>query len=243
VTGAAGGIGAAIALALAQRGIVPVLAVREPAAARAAVDACQAVGAEAHAVRCDVGNGDSTRAAVAECIRLTGALDILVNNAGRIDPIGRLADVDPEAWAEAVSVNLGGAFRMLHAALPHLLQSTRGVVVNISSGAAHTPREGWSAYCSAKAGLAMLTRCVALEYPGLASYGFQPGVVDTDMQVKIRASGINEISRIPRDQLAPAARPAAFVAWLCDVCPADLVGVDLRVNDPALEARIQEASA
>jgi NAD(P)-dependent dehydrogenase (short-subunit alcohol dehydrogenase family) len=88
----------------------------------------------------------------------------------------------------------------------------------------------------------MLTRCIATEYPGVPTYGFQPGVVDTDMQVRIRASGINEISRIPRAQLAPPERPAAFIAWLCDTRPSDLVGQDLTVNDEALQNRVKEAA-
>ena len=71
---------------------------------------------------------------------------------------------------------LAGPYHMLHAALPVLLRSPEAAVVNVSTGAAHAPREGWSAYCSSKAGLAMLTRCVANEYGarGLSSYGLQP---------------------------------------------------------------------
>jgi NAD(P)-dependent dehydrogenase (short-subunit alcohol dehydrogenase family) len=242
VTGASRGIGAAAAMALARRGFLPVLAVRNPVAAEDALDAIAAQGLRAFTVACDVADDRSTQQAVDECLRLTGRLDALVNNAGQIDPIGKLADTDPKAWAEAVAVNLAGPYRMVRAALPALARSGHGCIVNISTGAAHTPREGWSAYCSAKAGLAMLTRCIATEYPEVPAYGLQPGVVDTEMQVRIRASGINEISRIPRAQLAPPERPAAFIAWLCDTRPADLVGQDLTVNDEALQKRVKEAA-
>jgi NAD(P)-dependent dehydrogenase (short-subunit alcohol dehydrogenase family) len=73
-------------------------------------------------------------------------------------------------------------------------------VINISSGAAHRALEGWSAYCCAKAGFAMLTTALALETTrsGVRVFGLAPGVVDTDMQVTIRASGINRVSQIPR---------------------------------------------
>jgi NAD(P)-dependent dehydrogenase (short-subunit alcohol dehydrogenase family) len=240
VTGASRGIGAAAALALAQRGFLPVLAVRDPATAADALAAIESHGLRAAAVRCDVSNDASVRDAVAECLRLAGRLDALVNNAGQIDPIGLLADTDPQEWAAAVSVNLVGPYRMVRAALPALARSPQACIVNVSTGAAHAPREGWSAYCSAKAGLAMLTRCLATEYPQVACYGLQPGVVDTGMQVRIRASGINEISRIPRAKLAPAERPAAFIAWLCDARPADLVGQDLTVNDTALQQRLED---
>jgi NAD(P)-dependent dehydrogenase (short-subunit alcohol dehydrogenase family) len=201
----------------------------------------ESLGLRAASVRCDVADDASAQDAVAECLRLAGRLDALVNNAGQIDPIGKVAETDPAAWAAAVSVNLVGPYRMTHAALPALSRSPRACIVNLSTGAAHTAREGWSAYCSSKAGLAMLTRCLAGEYPQVACYGFQPGVVDTQMQVRIRASGVNEISRIPREQLASPERPASFVAWLCDARPADLVGQDLTVNDPSLARRVEQA--
>lgn len=242
VTGAARGIGAAAALALARRGFLPVLAVRDLTAATAAITAIESDGWRAACVRCDVSDDVSVREAVAECLRLAGRLDALVNNAGQIDPIGKLGEADPQAWRAAVDVNLVGPYRMAHAALPALARSPHACIVNVSTGAAHAPREGWSAYCSAKAGLAMLTRCLAGEYPQVATYGLQPGVVDTEMQVRIRASGINEISRIPRSQLALPERPASFIAWLCATRPADLVGQDLTVNDPALQKRVQESA-
>ncbi|RYY68683.1 MAG: SDR family oxidoreductase [Comamonadaceae bacterium] len=240
VTGAARGIGAAAVLALARRGFIPVLAVRDPAAAAPVLSAVQALGTGAHAVRCDVSDDASVRAAVAECLRLAGRIDVLVNNAGRIDPIGLLADTDAADWAAAVSVNLAGPYRMARACLAALERSPAPCIVNVSTGAAHTPREGWSAYCAAKAGLVMLTRSLALEYPQVSTYGLQPGVVDTEMQVRIRASGINEISRIPRAQLAGPERPANVIAWICDKRPPDLVGQDLTVNDAALMRRVEE---
>src|SRR5690606_20395126 len=110
-----------------------------------------------------------------------------------------------------------------------------GVIVNISSGAAHSPLEGWSAYCASKAALAMLTRSVHLELAdaGVFAYGFQPGVVDTGMQATIRASGVNEVSRLRREQLAPAHQPARLVALLCLGKPPELRGLDLSVRDVA----------
>src|SRR6476661_8118211 len=186
VTGASRGIGAAAALCLAQRGFIPVLAVRDPATASEALASIEAQGLRALSVRCDVSDDASVRESIEECLDLTGRLDALVNNAGQIDPIGRLGDTDPQAWAAAISVNLIGPYRLVHAALPALAVSSLGTIVNVSTGAAHAPREGWSAYCSAKAGLAMLTRCLATDYPQIATYGLQPGVVDTEMQVRIR---------------------------------------------------------
>ena len=241
VTGAARGIGAAIAIALAQRGIVPVLLVRDVLAASATKQAVTALGVTCGVLQADVADAAQVRQALAQLMHDYGRLDVLVNNAGQIDPIGRIADTDPAAWVRAIEVNLLGPYLLIQAALPALLASPQAAVVNLSTGAAHTPREGWSAYCSSKAGLCMLTRSLAHEYAaqGVAVYGLQPGLVDTAMQVRIRASGMNEISRVPRDQLAAPDHAGALIAWLCDCRPAQFIGQDLSVRDEALLQQFQ----
>lgn len=239
VTGASRGIGAAAAVALARQGFRTVLGVRKLDSARATLARIKALGVAAWAVEMDVGDTDSVRAAVQSCLDQAGQLDALINNAGSIDPIGLLADTDVRQWVESHNVNLNGPYRTIRFALPALLRSPAPVIVNLSSGAAHATREGWSAYCSAKAGLAMLTRCVAHEYPQIACYGLQPGFVDTAMQERIRASGINDISRLSRSTLAPAEHPAACIAWLCAARPGDLAGRDLSINDTALQAHMK----
>lgn len=240
VTGASRGIGAATAVALARRGFLPVLAVRNPQAAEEAAAQVRMAGSDCLIVLCDVADCASVHDAVARTLQVHGRLDAVINNAGQVDPIGHLADTDPARWAHALTANLTGAYHVLHETLPALIQ-THGAVVNLSTGAAHTPREGWSAYCSAKAGLAMLTRCVAHEYGsrGVFACGLQPGLVDTAMQDRIRGSGMNEISRVPKEKLAPPSHSADVVAWLADARPADLAGQDLSVNDEQLVARAQ----
>ena len=124
-------------------------------------------------------------------------------------------------------------------ALP-MIQAGGGTIVNVSSGAAMRPLEGWSAYCTGKAGLAMLTRAIALENPdnGIRVFGFQPGTTDTDMQVTIRASGINRVSQIPRANLTPVAHPAAAIVYLCTEAAADLNGQEFSLGDEAFRARL-----
>ncbi len=242
VTGAARGIGAATALALAKRGIATVLAVRDPASARPVLDAIRRLGPACRIEACDVGDHAAVAAAVQRVLGDWGRLDIVVNNAGQIDPIGHLGDTDPAQWARAIGVNLVGPYNVVHACLPALLASPAAAVLNVSSGAAHAPREGWSAYCTSKAGLYMLARSIGEEYGsrGVAAYSLQPGVVDTGMQVRIRASGMNEISRIPRQNLAAPEFSAGVIAWLCDERPAHLRGKDLSVRDEDL---LKEAGA
>ncbi len=238
VSGASRGIGAAVAAELAAAGADLALIARSAEGLRGVSAAVEACGRRSLPLACDVADWASVSAAFAAVRESLGPVDILVNNAGTIEPIGRIEDADPALWRRSLEVNLLGAFNCLRAAI-HDLRERRGVVVNLSSGAAHTPREGWSAYCSAKAGLAMLTRTIAHEYggSGVRAYGFQPGVVDTEMQGLIRQSGINEISRLRRDQLRPVTEPARAVAWLCSDEAADLAGQELSIADQVFATR------
>jgi 3-oxoacyl-[acyl-carrier protein] reductase len=164
-----------------------------------------------------------------------------VVNAGVIEPIASIADSDPAAWARNVDINLTGAYHAIRAVLPGMLAAGGGTIVNVSSGAAIRPLEGWSAYCSAKAGLHMLTRAVALETAGkgIRVFGFQPGTTDTDMQVLIRASGVNPVSQIPREKLTPVALPARSIVYLCTSAADDLNGQEFSLNDVSFRARLE----
>jgi 3-oxoacyl-[acyl-carrier protein] reductase len=164
----------------------------------------------------------------------------LVNNAGVIEPIDALVQSDPAAWGRSIEINLIGAYHAARATLPRMLEAGKGTVINISSGAAHHPLEGWSAYCSAKAGLAMLTSAIALECAdaGVRVFGLSPGVTDTDMQAAIRASGINRISQIRQIDLAPVGHPAAAILYLCTAAADDFAGKEVALNDPDFRRRI-----
>ena len=128
----------------------------------------------------------------------------------------------------------------LAAAAIHAARVAMAMPRRRSSGAAHRPLEGWSAYCSGKAALAMLTRAVALEHAaeGIRVFGFAPGTIDTDMQVTIRASGVNQISRIPRGDLAPVSHPAQAIVYLCGSGADDLAGQELSLRDEDLRCRV-----
>ncbi len=171
---------------------------------------------------------------------LDHGFDILINNAGVIGPIGRILDISPEDWGANIETNLTAAFHATQTAMRHMVANSGGTIVNLSSGAAHRPMEGWSAYCCGKAGLAMLTRAVHEEYApqGIRVFGFAPGVVDTDMQGSIRASGINPVSKIPRENLAPADEPAKAIAWLCTPEADALAGQEIDVRNPDLRKSV-----
>lgn len=237
VTGASRGIGRAIAIAAAQAGAAVVLTARSQDALEETAAAIASAGGQAHAIAGDAASADDAERIVAEAASHMGGLDVLINNAGVIEPIARVEEADADAWAHCLNVNLIGPTQFIRQALPHL-KARKGAVINISSGAAHGPMEGWAAYCASKAGLYMLTRALHLEEgDAIDVYGVSPGTVDTEMQVEIRASGVNPVSQIPRENLAPATLPAQCVVWLMENRPQDLAGDDVRIREAEFLAR------
>jgi 3-oxoacyl-[acyl-carrier protein] reductase len=237
VTGASRGIGAAAAAALAKAGATVVLTARD---GKLTGEVARSIGGSASAHACDVADYAAFATLVAETKSRFGRLDVLVNNAGVIEPIATIAESDPATWARNIDINLTGAYHAIRAVLPGMLAAGGGTIVNVSSGAAIRPLAGWSAYCSAKAGLHMLTRAIALETAGkgIRVFGFQPGTTDTDMQVLIRASGVNPVSQIPRANLTPVAHPAAAIVYLCTAAADDLNGQDFSLRDDPFRARL-----
>lgn len=240
VTGASRGIGSAAALALGSAGASVMLIARDAARIADVARQIAASGGKAEAMPCDVSDYAACQAMVEATSRKLGPVDVLVNNAGVIEPIGAIGTTDPTEWARSIQINLIGAYYAIRAVLPAMLQRGHGDIINVSSGAALRPQEGWSAYCSGKAGLAMVTRSIDLEHraAGIRVFGFQPGTTDTDMQVLIRASGINPISKIPREQLTPVAHPARAIVYLCGKDADDLAGKEFSLRDEEFRRRI-----
>jgi 3-oxoacyl-[acyl-carrier protein] reductase len=240
VTGGSKGIGAAAGAALAREGATVMLTARDGKMAGDAAKAIVDAGGKASAAACDVSNYAAVEALVRETESRFGPIDALINNAGVIEPIASVAESDPAIWARNIEINLTGAYHPIRAVLPRMIAAGGGTIVNVSSGAAIRPLEGWSAYCSGKAGLAMLTRAVHLENAdkGIRIFGFQPGTTDTDMQVTIRASGVNPVSKIPRENLRPVAHAAAAIHYLCTPAADDLNGHEFSLNDDAFYKRL-----
>ena len=234
VTGASRGLGEGAARALAAQGAKVMLLARDGDLAQ---KVAREIGGSAQALACDVSDYPAVERAVADTRQRLGGLDILVNNAGVIEPIADIASSDPAAWARSIQINLIGAYNVVRAVLDGML-TTGGTIINVSSGAAYRPLEGWSAYCAGKAGLAMVTRSIALETSGIRVFGFSPGTIDTDMQVKIRASGINQISQIPRANLSPVEHAVRGLIYLCDAASDDLIGTDVSMRDEPFRQRI-----
>lgn len=237
ITGASRGIGEAAARVFAKDGWrVALLARSVEDVTRIAAE----IGPMALAFACDVADATATQAAIARVLAWGGSLDALVNNAGMIDPIARLADADPAEFARSVSVNLTGVFNGMRAAIPPMLAQGSGTIITVSSGAAHNPMEGWGAYCGAKAGAAMLTRVAHLEEAasGLRIMGLSPGTVATDMQVRIKASGVNPVSQLDPAVHIPADWPARALLWMCGPGGDAHLGKEVSLRDDAIRRAV-----
>jgi NAD(P)-dependent dehydrogenase (short-subunit alcohol dehydrogenase family) len=240
LTGASRGIGAAAAEAMAAEGAALLLLARSSEGITALATRLRKAGVQAEAMTCDVAEYSQVRAAVTRAREAFGRIDALINNAGVIEPIGPMAAADPRAWAHAVDINFTGVFYGMRAVLPEMRAQGSGVIVNLGSGAAHNPLEGWSHYCAAKAAADMLTRCAHLENRGrgIRVFSLSPGTVATDMQRKIKASGINPVSQMDFASHAPVEDPARALVWLLTDDAAGFAGQEVSLRDPAIRARI-----
>jgi NAD(P)-dependent dehydrogenase (short-subunit alcohol dehydrogenase family) len=159
VTGAAAGIGAAIARAFCGEGARVVVADRDSEAAEATA---KEIGRAAIAMRLDVTNEDQVRAVVADTLARFDRIDILVNNAG-IMRKAYVKDMAEEVWDAVVDVNLKATFLCSKAVLPAMIEARRGRIINIASIAAKVGEPTASAYSAAKFGVIGFTRSLALE--------------------------------------------------------------------------------
>ncbi len=237
ITGASKGIGAAAARLFAEAGAEVGLIARS----RAEISALAAeIGPKARALPCDVASWGAVEGAVAAMTRAFGGVDVLINKAGVIDPISGLDRVDPVAWGKAIDINLKGVLHGVRAVLPGMIRQRGGTIITVSSGAAHNPLEGWSAYCSSKAGAAMLTACLhhEMHLKGIRAMGLSPGTVATEMQVKIRASGVNPVSKLDPSAHIPADWPARALVWMCGQDADDFAGQEISLRDEGIRRRV-----
>ena len=193
VTGASRGLGAGMAGAFAAEGMRLGLCART----RPAVPD----GAEAVSRSVDVTDASAVDRFGVEVIDQFGRIDLWINNAGVLAPIGRLADADPSAVREHVDTNVMGVVHGTASFARHVrTRPGGGVLVNISSGAATKPYEGWGPYCGSKAAVEMITEVVAREEHsnGLRCVALSPGAVDTDMQSIIRSTPAEKFPSVER---------------------------------------------
>lgn len=198
ITGAAGGIGAATAKELAQRGAQCVLAdVDQEGLQRTA----QALGGDPLTVRLDVTDADACERAVAQAVERHGGLDVIWANAG-IATFGPVLRTDPDAFTRTVEINLLGVYRTVHAALPHVVER-RGYVAVTASLATFAHAPGMSAYSATKAGVEAFCNSLRVEvaHLGVDVATIHPSWIATDM-VKEGDTELRSFRRL-RDAMPP----------------------------------------
>ncbi|WP_211463290.1 2,3-dihydro-2,3-dihydroxybenzoate dehydrogenase [Collimonas silvisoli] len=183
VTGAAQGIGAAVARALAQQGAKLALLDLQADAVAALAAELNGAGNAAFGIALDVADSAAVDAAVERVELALGPIDILVNAAG-ILRLGAALDCSDADWEQTFAVNVGGVFRLCRAVARRMAPRQRGVIVTVASNASAVPRQQMAAYAASKAASAHFTRCLGLE---LAEHGIRcnvvsPGSTDTAMQ-------------------------------------------------------------
>jgi len=232
VTGSSRGIGAAIALRLAECGYgVCINYVANPSAARARVDQIRQSGGRAIAIRADVSDPEQVSAMVEETAKAFGGIRVVVNNAGYSQHT-TLHDLTIEDWARAIGVNLSGALYTIKAALPHLEAQQWARVINICSLRGMTGSDHGVHYASAKSGLIGLTKSLALELaPTITVNAVSPGYTRTDMNAEAFARHEEELrKKIPARRVAEPEEIAALVAFLASQQAGYITGETINAN-------------
>lgn len=213
VNGASRGIGEAIARGLAACGAQVVLTSRSKESAQLAADAIAANGGKAVAYACHAGHMDEIEELFKYVESDFGRLDILINNAATNPYYGPATGLSPKAFDKTVEVNLKGPYFMSSAAVPLMIKSGGGSIVNVASIAALIPLPGQVVYSMTKAGLISLTRGFAKEYgqQGIRVNAILPGVVETKFaSALVEDPGVQKwMSRLP---IPRAGQPEDMVA-------------------------------
>jgi 2-hydroxycyclohexanecarboxyl-CoA dehydrogenase len=235
VTGAARGIGHAIAARLLADGYRVALGDVEDAAVRAAAEKLGGEAAGALALRLDVSDTESVREAFARAESSLGQLDALVNNAG-IDVIGPFVESREETWRRLIAVNLEGTLRCCRAALDGMLARGAGSIVNLGSDAGRVGSTGEAVYSATKGGIIAFTKSLARE---VASRGVRvncvcPGPTDTALlgQVAEYSQKLHDgLARaIPMRRVGEPEEIAAMVAFLAGDDARYVTGQTVSVN-------------
>jgi 3-oxoacyl-[acyl-carrier protein] reductase len=229
VTGASGGIGAAIAHALHDAGATVGLSGTrvEPLESLAAE-----LGARAHVLPCDLGDKDAVEALPKQAASAMGGLDILVNNAGitRDQLFMRMSDDD---WSKVLDVNLTSAMRLCRGVIRPMMKARWGRIVNIGSIVGTTGNPGQVNYAAAKAGLSGMTKSIAQEVAtrGITANMVAPGFIATPMTDKLTDDQKADLAaQIPVARMGTPAEIGAAVLYLASPEAGYVTGATLHVN-------------
>lgn len=215
VTGAARGIGLAIARRLYADGVRVALADLNSAEARRQA---AALGERALGVEANVADPTSAEGMAETVADRWGRIDILVNNAGILGPTVPLVEYQLEDWRAILATNLDALFYTCRAVLPHMLRRGWGRIVNIASIAGKEGNPGMVAYSSSKAGVIGFTKALSKELAtsGVLVNCITPAIIDTDMTRPLPPEARQYVlSRVPMNRVGRPEEIAAMAAWLC----------------------------
>ena len=227
ITGATGGIGRAIAEALRNRGATVALSGTREEVLRSLAEELDAVP-----LACDLADREEVQRLPVRAQEALGGLHILVNNAG-ITRDGLALRMSDDDWDRVLEVNLGACFRLARSALRGMMRQRWGRIISISSVVGHTGNPGQANYAAAKAGLAGMTRSLALEVAtrGITVNAVAPGLIETAMTENLQGAHRDAmLSRVPAGRIGEPKDVAAAVVFLASEEAAYVTGETIHVN-------------
>jgi NAD(P)-dependent dehydrogenase (short-subunit alcohol dehydrogenase family) len=236
VTGASTGIGAAVAITLAERGSYVAVHYRaNEAAANEVVKQIGNFGGRAFVVQADLAEPKSAQILIDSVLARTNHIDVLVNNAGSMIDRHKLLEITDKFWNEVMETNLGSVLRITRAIAPSMMERRSGAIINVASVAARNGGSlGIIPYAAAKAAVLCMTKGLAKEliHHGIRVNAVNPGVIDTPFHERFTSPEQMKtlVAGIPQGRPGKPSEIASVIAFLASEESSHMVGETLEVN-------------